>query len=127
MIFQATVTTPANTTQNSPLITTIKVCKGIIHQFDVYFPPGAQGLHRIILRRAVHQLIPTSSAEYLAGEGAYITAKEHIDISDEPTELTIHSWNLDDTYQHTAFVRLYLLRKNIVTPWLSNWREKFAS
>jgi hypothetical protein len=126
MIYSATITTPKNTPREVPLVTRIPLCVGVIHQFSAFFPAGAQGLHRFIVRRAIHQILPTNSSDFFSGEDEHIDNKEFIQIDDEPKDIEIHSWNLDDTYDHTVLVRLGVLRINVVAPWLLTWREKFA-
>lgn len=126
MIYTKIITTPANTTENAPLETVLDLCIGIVHQVDIFFPPGAQGLHRLRVTRGVNAVIPTNAEGYIAGEDERISHKEYIDVDDEPKRLVVRSWNLDDTYEHTVMLRVGVLRKAIIAPWLITWQEKLG-
>jgi len=127
MIYSVTITTPKNTAETSPLITTIPVVKGVIHKLECDFPPGNQFLHRLRIRREGAFIFPSNASEYFTADGKVISFREHWPIVDEPFSLNVLTWNLDETYDHTVIVRLGLLRKNIITPWLMTWRERMAA
>lgn len=127
MIYKKSITTPANTAENAPIRTVLKMGNGVIHKMDIVFPPGCQQLVHVQIKRAVHQLFPTNAEESFNSDGETISFRTHHPLRAEPYQVEIITWNNDDTHNHTILVRLGLLRKNILTPWLISWREKFAS
>ena len=124
MIYTSHITTPANTTAADPLRTEIKLAKGIIHRVEFEFPSGNQFLHRVQLLRFGAHLIPSNPDGYFTSEGNVIQFREFIPIDDYPFSMWAHTWNLDETYQHALIVRIGILRKHILAPWLMTWRER---
>jgi hypothetical protein len=127
VIYSVPITTPANTTEAAPLITEIPITKGVIHKIEFDFPPGNQFLHRLRLVRENAWILPSNKGGHFTTDGHVISFREHWEINDEPLSVNIHSWNLDETYDHTVIVRLGLLRKKIITPWLMTWRERLSA
>jgi hypothetical protein len=126
VIYSIPITTPKNTQEDTPLVTEIPIIKGVIHKVEFDFPPGNQFLHRLRLVREGAYILPSNKGGYFTTEGNIISYREHWEIKDEPLAVYVHSWNLDETYDHTVIVRLGILRKNIITPWLMTWRERLA-
>ncbi len=127
MIFSHNITTPANTPQETPLRTEIELTKGIIHKVELEFPVGNQFLHRVQLLREGSFMFPTNPQGYFTSEGNIISYREFVEIKDYPFSLWVHSWNLDETYAHSVILRLGVLKKRIIAPYLLTWREKLAA
>jgi hypothetical protein len=126
MIYSYTITTPANTTAAAPLITSMKLTRGIIHKFQLIVPPGPQGLLHVIVRNAIHQVFPSNTESNFSIDNANLEYRVHESVDDGPLQLQAHTWNLDDTHAHTCTLLVGLLPKSILTPWLMSWRERFA-
>ncbi len=125
MIFKYEISTPANTSEANAMSTPMQVSKGIIHKLDVVFPPGCQRLLHVRINRALHQVFPLNPEASFASDAETISFREYVALNAEPYELQTITWNDDETYDHTIIVRLGILRKQIIAPWLINWREKF--
>ena len=113
MIYQATITTPANTPESNKLKTILKVTKGLVYRVEVYIPPGASGLHHITVNDGNFQMIPTSIGESLTGDNILIAFDEVYLKLTEPFEFQIYTWNDDDTFDHTVIIRVGMVSKEI--------------
>ena len=126
MIFSYSVTTPALTLKTAPVITRMKLTGGVIHKMDIAFPPGAQNLMHVTIHDAIHQVLPTNAEGDFASDNEVISFPVSFLLEDHPFEMQIFTWNDDDTYPHTCLVRLGILPKAVVSPWLLTWRERAA-
>lgn len=126
MIYTAHITTPANTAATAPVVTNLQLVRGVIHLVEFEFPPGNQFLHRLKVLREGRSLFPTNPDGYLTADGNLIAYREYVEIRDIPTRLRIETWNLDDTYDHAVLVRVGVLPKAILTPWLRTWQERLG-
>jgi len=124
MIYSFAITTPANTPEDSKQKTDIKLTSGIIHQLDIVFPAGCAGLMHIAVNNGLHQLWPTNSQEYFHTDGEAISFKEFYKLKEDQNMLTVYSYNIDDTYDHTVIFRLGVLKQSeIQGTWLP-WSEE---
>lgn len=115
MIYRFAISTPANTTKLNKQKTRMKVTRGVIHQLDIVFPPGPNGLLHLQINAGQNQVWPTNPEEEFASDNDIISFREHNELMLEPYRLEAYTWNLDDTYAHTVIVRIGILpRKNIL-------------
>ncbi len=124
MIYRFGITTPANTASTAKKETRLKIASGIVHQIDIRFPPGPQGLLHIHINDALHQVWPINPDEDFAAAGEVISFREFIPILTEPYELQAFTWNEDDTHEHLVIVRLGILPLNVIAPWLLEFEER---
>jgi len=109
VVYVATIETAASTQKSSPLATELKVSKGLIYKFELYFPPGPSGLVGVRVLQGSHQLYPYSIDEWFLGDREKIEFDDLMIIGNEQTILVIETYNLDDTYQHLIQLRLGIL------------------
>jgi len=108
MIFVFPITTPPNTPQSAPLVTTLQLSGGIITEGQLQFPGGVLALCHISIFYGLFQLWPSNQ------DGTFATNDETILWSDDypllqpPFVLTAETWNDDDTYPHTITVRIVI-------------------
>lgn len=126
MIYRFGIPTTTDDTKASPKKTILPLTKGIVHQLDVVFPPGCAGTLHVIIRDALHQVWPTNPDENFAADGQVITFKEHYDLEEEPYELQAYTWLEDASHPHSCIIRLGILPRRILTPWLTKWWERFT-
>jgi hypothetical protein len=127
MTFHFSITTPANTTEANKIKTTFRVAKGILHHYDILFPPGPYGLCHIHINDALHQLLPYNTDESFSSDGETISFKEFLPILEPPYELSAYTWNLDDTFPHTVYIRIGILPIEIFAPWLLPLESRIQS
>lgn len=126
MIFSFSITTPANTAETAKLPTVLKIGYGIIHQIDIQFPMGPSGLLHLHINNALNQVWPYNTGEDFALDATTVRFREFIKSLEEPFQLTAYTWNEDDTYEHTVFIRIGILPPAVVAPWLMSYAERLA-
>lgn len=113
MYYQATITTPAQTPANAPLITTLLLARGLITRIIVGFAPGAAALCHIQIKDKGWQIAPWSLGEDLAWDDYVYEMATRYEMIAEPYEVTIISWNEDDVYEHRAFIGIEITEGDI--------------
>lgn len=108
MIFVEHALTPHNTLKTNPLITTIDIIQGTITLVSVQFPPGVNALAHCKILWGLYQLFPSNEQGDFATGGETVTWDENITIDAEPLQLTMLTWNDDDTYDHTITARIVM-------------------
>lgn len=124
MIYRFAITTPASPAGEIPQRTILKLGKGIIHKLDIVFPPGAQQKHHLRICDALHQVWPTNAEQYFASDGETISFREGLELNEEPYTLQAWTWCTATLHPHTLLIRIGLLRKKYIMPWLQTWTEK---
>ena len=112
MDYTKEITIPKNTPESQALKIKLKVPKGVVHKVSISFPYGVAGLARVQIFRASTQVWPTTNGEYYTGNGVTIEFNEYYEVKEEPLYFTIKAWNLDDTYDHTITVRIFMLEED---------------
>jgi len=106
MIYISTITTEANTAKSDAKQTIFEITSGLIWRIEVEFPAGCCGLIHVQIFDGLYQLFPATPGESLRGEGA-TSGYDDLYLKDAaPFELTVKTWNLDETYDHTIQVRI---------------------
>jgi hypothetical protein len=107
--YEFDVTSPANTPATNPTQVLARLQKGIIVQWEIAIPPGVQGLTGAYVERGGSQIVPANPDAYLKGDDDRITWADTYQLLDEPLELALIVWNLDDTFPHTITFRVNVL------------------
>jgi len=116
MIYEASILVEHGKTEADATFTDVKVTNGVIHEISVYFPLGCCGLVYVQILEGGHQFVPSTSGQFLRGDGMLIDSKEFYEITDAPRYITIKVWNTDDTYDHTIEVLIKQLPKSVLLP-----------
>lgn len=125
MLFQATITIPANTAKSSPTIEILKIAHGIITEIMVRPRLGHSALAHCTLLHHEHQIAPSTENMDLHGDSDPIDWNEYYESYQPPYELKIKGWNEDDTYEHTFDVFVAVLpRKAILSLAVSDAIER---
>jgi hypothetical protein len=111
MIYGGVITTPASTLEASPQRTVIRVVLGLIYHLKVIFPPGPSGLLHVQIFDATYQLFPTTINQSFSGDNSRLEFDDMYMKDEEPFQLTVLTWNLDDTYSHDVIVLISLASK----------------
>lgn len=115
MLFEASITIPANTAATSPEVVTFKIAHGIIAKFMVRPRPGHAALAHLVILHHEHQIAPSTEGMDLSGDAHAIDWEEYYESYQPPYELKLKGWNDDDTYPHTFDVFVSVLpRKAII-------------
>jgi len=108
MIYSPSITTDAATVEGSKADVTLKLTSGLIWLFEVDFPPGCCGLLHVQIFDGLYQVLPSSMGEALHSDSVTVKFDDLYWKQAAPFELTIRTWNEDDTWPHTTQVRVGL-------------------
>lgn len=110
--FFAYLTTPKNTALASFQSTTLKLPTGVIKKVWVEFPKGCAGLVGFRVFRGVRQIFPLPDSVWLKSDNAVLNFAFTENILTDPFEIVLHTYNLDDTYEHTIWAGFEMVGKN---------------
>ena len=94
------ISTPKNTLEVDPLITTIKLTKGRLTGGSLFFPSGPAGKLHFIARIGVHQIIPFNTGQNLRLDDCVVPLSLGFDLIEPPFELDCETWNDSTLYDH---------------------------
>ncbi len=100
MIYSLEVTTPANTTKAAPRRTTMRLTRGLIYFYELWLPPGSAGLCGVAVLHSGYQMFPATDGQFITGDNIHLPYDDLYMLEAAPYELTIITYNLDDTYEH---------------------------
>jgi len=95
------IPTPANTLASSPLETRLVVTAGIAREEWFMFPAGCVGLAHMVVEYQSRQVWPALPGTSLHWDDVMIHVEDRYPFEEEPFDVVIKTWNLDDTYDHT--------------------------
>jgi hypothetical protein len=94
------ISTPKNTLEVDPLITTIKLTKGRLTGGSLFFPSGPAGKLHFIARIGVHQIIPFNTGQNLRLDDCVVPLSLGFDLIEPPFDLDCETWNDSTLYDH---------------------------
>lgn len=100
-VFELSV--PSGTTEQAPAKQVIDILPCIIEEVTLIHPAGCVGLVGTWFLYQSHQLYPFNAGARFKGNGASIPFKPKTEITEPPFQLTMLSFNDDDTYAHTVY------------------------
>ncbi len=104
------ITVLKNTLQSAPYYERLRLTYGVITSFFLYIPRGHVGLTGLQILYHERQLYPLNTGGYYTGNETTIPFIEYQPITVNPYELKARAWNTDDTYDHTFYLGLSVLR-----------------
>ena len=126
MVYEFDIDVLVANTINNPKVKDLKLTAGIVHRYEIFFPPGCANLVHVGINRGLHQVWPTNPEGRHKGEGVTLSYREHYDLVHGPHILTVRAYNVDATYDHKITVRFAILTSKILAPWLLSWAEKLG-
>jgi hypothetical protein len=102
------ISTPKNTTETDPLVTTIKLTKGRLTGGSLYFPSGPAGKLHFLARIGVHQILPFNTGQNFRLDDCVIPLCLGFDLVEPPYDLDCETWNDSTLYAHALTVALHL-------------------
>lgn len=119
MINTGSIEVAANTSAGSPQEETLKLTAGVIHELKLEIPPGHVGLTGISFWIAGHPVFPSTAGQWFKGDNRELRFREWYKIKTSLNKMTIKAYNTDDTYAHTFYYEIGVLKDWQITPWLS--------
>jgi len=125
MIYTKTVTSPKGGSANVPTLDRMAVTKGLIYQFELYFPPGSSGLLKVAITDGSYPLYPSEPSEWLFGDNTLISFPDRYFIQTPDQVLQIWHYNEDDTYDHMFQIRIgQVLAEQFIASFLPGYGQK---
>lgn len=103
------ITVPKNTLETDPKISYMALPAGIIKQVGYEFPLGCKGLAHLTVWVHTVQQWPRSQGISYYGDALYRQFPENFILPNPFNLLTIKTWNLDDTWEHTITIHITVL------------------
>jgi len=110
-LFTFDVTSPANTAKEAAVKEALKLKAGIITRWSILIPDGHECLAHLAIKHGETQIIPWGDDQDLHGNAETLSWEDDYELPSEPAELTAVAWNLDDTYPHTFYLRVWISGK----------------
>lgn len=109
MFYRYSLLVPPATPATTPVIATMHLCHGIIHQVEVAFPQGCAALVHAAIFRFEHQVWPANpDHDFAWDDWTVVVRNEAFGLVTRPYALTLRAWSEDDSYSHTIVCRLGL-------------------
>lgn len=115
MFYEYSFTIPANTSQAEPEELVCPLAAGIINYIAVLFPAGCAGLAYLQIKRALHHIAPVNPDGAFNSNDEVIAFDEHFELSEQPFQVELVGWNLDDTFVHTLEVRFGVEEQRLIS------------
>lgn len=106
MLYEYSLTVPANTPESAPATLETVPQRGIVTAIDIQFPPGPAGMVFVRIKRAHQHVWPLNTEGYVTGDNTTVHWEGEYRIETAPTFLTIEGWSPGTTYDHTIQVRI---------------------
>lgn len=108
MDFLKYISTPANTPESDPLVTTLKLTKGRLSGGFIFFPTGPAGLLHFRAQIGAHQIIPFTPGENYRLNDCVVPFHLKIDLPQPPYKIDCITWNDSTEYSHALTVCFFL-------------------
>ena len=100
MLYKKFRSVPANTTAAAPDWQKLKVTKGSIKQWVIFFDPEAANLLHVRVEYHGTSIMPWGGKDWLVGFFTDTPLDDNILLDAAPYELDIYAYNEDDSYPH---------------------------
>jgi hypothetical protein len=105
-IYTRTLTIPKNTPVNTPIQAIVNLTVPHVVKASVRFPGGVASLVGVRVFTRGRQFAPLNLDDWLIGVGESLEWEESVFL-DSPYTVEIRGYNLDDTYPHSVYLRLW--------------------
>ncbi len=102
------ISTPKNTLEADPLLTTIRLTLGRLTGGSLFFPSGPAGKLHFRALIGVHQIIPFNTGQNLRVDDCIVPLSLGFDLVEPPYEIVCETWNDSTLYDHALTLLLYL-------------------
>lgn len=125
MLYSKTLEVPANTTILLPERTELHICIGVVRHVWIRWRWGGGNLCGVRMKHHEHQFWPRTGSEWFPSNVYPLDFAEMVNVDQEPLDIAIEAYNLDDTYPHTVWVAFNILRP-ILTPAVAGFLADIA-
>ena len=104
---------PKSTPEGEPVEKSIEIREGVIVKWLVLIPAGHHALAGMRVLYGIEQIFPRQKDTWLKGEDEPIAVDEFWDLVEQPVTLRVQGYNLDDTHDHTFYIRIVALPREV--------------
>lgn len=102
------INTPANTSESSPVKTTLKLSRGRLTGGFLFFPRGPSGYLHFSAYIATWKILPYNKEASYRLNGCVVPLHLDIDFFEPPFKIDCLTWNDSETYDHVLTVGFFL-------------------
>ena len=102
------ISTPASTTEASPLVTKLTLTKGRLSGGFLWFPYGPAGTLHFLARKGARQILPSNPGDNFRADDAVIPLSLGIDLSEPPYVIDLVTRNDSASYAHVLTIGLFI-------------------
>lgn len=107
MFYAYTLEVPPSTLKTAPVVTTMYLTAGIVHQVELSFPPGCAALVHAVIYHFEHQVWPTNpEGDFAWDDYTIVLPRQEYRMASPPYDLSLRAWSEDDFFLHTLTCRL---------------------
>lgn len=106
MLYQRSLTIPANTPASDPESATLKLTLGTVTRVEVEFPGGCCGLVGVRVYDKGWQIVPWTRDEWLVSDDFVPASEAPYPMPSAPYILTLFGYNTDTVNDHTVQLRV---------------------
>jgi len=107
VLYQRSLSVPANTSSAAPVETTIVVKHPVVTRLGVRFPRGCAGMVEAAVFYGKLQIWPAKEGEWASGDDVTIWDEPFFELPDRETTLTLKGCSPNTSYEHT--LRFYII------------------
>lgn len=122
MIYKWEELIPFETAEADAVEWKLKITAGVITRCWVFFPWGCANLAHVQVLHGSNQIFPFTRGEWLGGNDILHEFGEHYEVKTVPFSLTIKGYNDDDTYDHTPWGMVQVMR-----PSMPSWIDELLN
>jgi hypothetical protein len=111
MLFETSLTIPANTQKENPSRVLLPVSEGTVEKVWVRWRWGSANLCGVRMGYNSFQYWPLTLGGWYPSNVESLEFAESKTLVNDPFEITVEGYNLDDTYEHTVWVAFLILRR----------------
>jgi len=110
VIYSQEIVIPLNTLEGAPISRRLDIVEGVIKRVWVRWRWGSANLCGAAIYRGGFQVWPSSGDEWFPSSIRDTEFTEEYEVNDEPLHFIVRAYNVDDTYDHTLWVGMSVLR-----------------
>ncbi len=116
MIYADTFTVAAATAKTALITREIELDVGVIHLIEITYLDGPENEVEVVVRRALHQIVPSREDTSIVGNNTTVRAFMHEVLDDEPLAVEVDAWSPNADFEHEITVRVHVLPQEVISP-----------
>jgi len=101
MLYQKSLTVPADTPEDKPVEVKITVKHPVIRRLGVHFPPGCHLMVKVAVFYGKYQIFPAKEGDWCSGDNTTVWDEFYFEVPEKETDLTLKGCSPKTDYKHT--------------------------